>query len=166
MVPVGSDKVPCQRLTDGVTSNRNNGGGGVLLTDLRWVQTVLQIPATHSQWGQKPNSPRLLLAVFDAGHQNTAVTILSQPMWVKIVKFRKIIMQRYASATDLLSSQGCLVHDRAYMSLSASEAMVAFSYMDQAKSHSSTPPAAIALQYTVVFKLGLILERLIQVIKC
>lgn len=44
--------------------------------------------------------------------------------------------------------------------------MVAFLNMDQAKSHSSTPPAAIALQYTVVFKLGLILERLWKVTKC
>lgn len=80
MVPVGSDKVPRQRLTDGVTSNRNNGGGGILLTDLGRVQTVLQIPATHSQSGQKHNSPHLLFAVFDAGNQNTAVTVLSQHM--------------------------------------------------------------------------------------
>lgn len=49
MVPVCSDKVPCQRLTDGVTCNGNNGGGGILLTDLLWVQAILQIPATHSQ---------------------------------------------------------------------------------------------------------------------
>lgn len=82
------------------------------------------------------------------------------------MSFRTVIVQHYVSATDLLSSQGCLVHDRAYMSLSASEAMVAFLNMDQAKSHSSTPPAAIALQYTVVFKLGLILERLWKVTKC
>lgn len=50
------------------------------------------------------------------------------------------------------------------MSLSASEAMVAALYMDQAKSHSSIPPAAMALQYTVDFKLALMLERLIKVI--
>lgn len=50
------------------------------------------------------------------------------------------------STTDLLSSQGVLVQDIAYRSLSASEAMEAFLYMDQAKSHSSTPPDAIALQ--------------------
>lgn len=55
-------------------------------------------------------------------------------------------IQHDASATDLFSSHGCLVQDRAYMSLSASEAMVAFLYMDQAKSHSFAPPAAIALQ--------------------
>lgn len=57
------------------------------------------------------------------------------------------------------------MQDRAYISLSASEAMVAFLYMDQAKSHSSTPPAASALQYTVDFKLGLILEQLIRMMK-
>lgn len=62
------------------------------------------------------------------------------------------------SVTDLISSQGCLVQDRPYISLSASEAMVAFLYMDQAKSHSFTPPAAIALQYTVDFRLGWMLE--------
>lgn len=69
------------------------------------------------------------------------------------------------TATDLFSSQGCLVQDRACMSFSASEAMVAFLYMDQAKSHSSTPPAAIALQYTVLFKLALILEWLIKMLR-
>lgn len=58
-----------------------------------------------------------------------------------------------------------MVQDRAYMSLSASEAMEAFLYMDQAKSHSSTPPAAIALQYTVDFKLALILEELTKMTK-
>lgn len=69
------------------------------------------------------------------------------------------------TATDLFSSQGSLVQDRADISLSASEAMVAFLYMDQAKSHSSTPPAAIALQYTVLFKFGLILEWLMKMIR-
>lgn len=78
---------------------------------------------------------------------------------------KESIIQLSVTATDLVSSQGCLLQDRAYMSFSASEAMVAFLYMDQAKSHSSTPPAAIALQYTVDFKLGLILERLIKMIK-
>lgn len=58
-----------------------------------------------------------------------------------------------------------MVQDRAYISLSASEAMVAFLYMDQAKSHSSTPPAASAPQYTVDFKLGLILEQIIRMMK-
>lgn len=67
--------------------------------------------------------------------------------------------------TDLFSSQGSLVQDRAYMSLSASEAMVAFLYMDQAKFHSSTPPAAIALQYTVDLKLGLMLGELVKMVK-
>lgn len=53
-----------------------------------------------------------------------------------------------------------MVQDRAYKSFSASEAMVAFLYIPQAKSHSTTPPSAIALQYTVVLKLGLILDGL------
>lgn len=47
---------------------------------------------------------------------------------------------------DLFSSQGLLVQDMAYSSLSASEAKEAFLNMDQAKSHSSAPPAAMALQ--------------------
>lgn len=68
MVPVGSDKVPGQRLADGVTSNVNNGDDGILLTDLLWVQTILQIPETHSQGGQKPNMH----------HQNCAVTTTCQ----------------------------------------------------------------------------------------
>lgn len=71
-------------------------------------------------------------------------------------------MQPNVSLTDLFSSHGCLVQDRAYRSLSASEAMVAFLYIDQAKSHSFTPPAAIALQYTVTFKLGVIQEALMD----
>lgn len=48
MVPVGSDKVPHQSLTDGVVSDVNDGGGSILLADLLWVQTILQIPETHS----------------------------------------------------------------------------------------------------------------------
>lgn len=68
------------------------------------------------------------------------------------------IIRHDVSATDLLSSHGSLVQDRACMSLSASDAMVAFLYMDHAKSHSFTPPAAMALQYTVDFKLELMLE--------
>lgn len=51
-----------------------------------------------------------------------------------------------------------MVHDRAAISLLASEATAAFLYMDHAKSHSFTPPPAIALQYTVDLKLGLMLE--------
>ncbi len=51
--PVGSDKVPCQRLTNGWTSNRNNCGGGILLADLQGVQTIFQIPETQSQCWQK-----------------------------------------------------------------------------------------------------------------
>lgn len=66
------------------------------------------------------------------------------------------------SGPYLFSSQGSLVQDRACMSLSASEAMVAFSYMDQAKFHSSTPPSLIALQYTTDFKFALILEPLMR----
>ena len=49
MVPVGSDKVPCQRLTDGVTSNVSDGKGGILLTDHLGVQTILKVPETHTQ---------------------------------------------------------------------------------------------------------------------
>uniref|UniRef100_A0A3Q3EDC4 Mesoderm posterior aa n=1 Tax=Labrus bergylta TaxID=56723 RepID=A0A3Q3EDC4_9LABR len=48
MVPVGSDEVPRQRLTDGVCSDISDGESSILLTDLLWVQTILQIPATHS----------------------------------------------------------------------------------------------------------------------
>lgn len=62
----------------------------------------------------------------------------------------------------LFSSQGSLAQDRAYMSFSASEAMVAFLYISHAKSHSFTPPAAIALQYTVDLKLALMLEGLMK----
>ena len=67
--------------------------------------------------------------------------------------------------TDLFSNQGCRVQDSAYMSLSASEAMVALLYIFQAKSHSVTPPSAIALQYTVDLKLGLILEGVIKLMR-
>lgn len=49
IVPFGSDKGPCQRLTDGVASNGNDGGGGVLFTDIARDQTIIQIPETHSQ---------------------------------------------------------------------------------------------------------------------
>lgn len=63
---------------------------------------------------------------------------------------------------DLLSSHGCLVQARACMSFSCSEAMVAFWYRDQAKSHSSSPPSLIALQYTTDFRLGLILGQMIK----
>jgi len=41
---------------------------------------------------------------------------------------------------------------------SASVAMVAFLNCDQANSHSSAPPAAMALQYTVVRRLGSMLD--------
>lgn len=66
------------------------------------------------------------------------------------------------STPYLFSSQGSLVQVRACMSLSASEAMVVFSYMDQAKFHSFTPPSLIALQYTTDFKFGLIQEPLMR----
>lgn len=48
MGPIGSDKVPSQSLADGVAGNVNDGEGGILLTDLLWVQTILQIPETYS----------------------------------------------------------------------------------------------------------------------
>lgn len=57
----------------------------------------------------------------------------------------------------LLSSHGCLAHDKADLSLTASAATVAFLYIVQQKSHSSTPPAAMALQYTVDLRFGWIL---------
>lgn len=61
--------------------------------------------------------------------------------------------------SDLLSNQGCFVQARAERSFSASEAISAFVNSDHAKSHSAAPPAAIALQYTVVRRLGWILKR-------
>lgn len=61
----------------------------------------------------------------------------------------------------LLSSHGCLVQARACMSFSASEAMLAFLYKDQAKSHSASPPSLIALQYTTDFRLGFILDKMV-----
>lgn len=51
-----------------------------------------------------------------------------------------------ASSLDLLSSQGLRVQDRPYRSFSDSDSRLAFWYMDQAKSHSFTPPDAMALQ--------------------
>ncbi len=60
---------------------------------------------------------------------------------------------------DLLSSQGCVVQARAERSLSASVAMVVFLNCDQANSHSLTPPAVMALQYTVERRLGWILKN-------
>ncbi len=60
--------------------------------------------------------------------------------------------------THLFNSQGSLVHDRPYNSFPASAAMVLFLNIFHPKSHSSTPPAAMALQYTVTFRFGGILE--------
>lgn len=51
-----------------------------------------------------------------------------------------------------------MVQARACIMVLASEAMVAFLYMLHRKSHSASPPAAIALQYTVDFRFGLILK--------
>lgn len=59
----------------------------------------------------------------------------------------------------LLSSHGCLVQDKADLSLTASAATVAFLNIFQQKSHSSTPPAAMALQYTVDLRFGWILTN-------
>lgn len=44
VAPSGSHKVPSQRLSDRVTSDVSDGRCGVLLTDLLWVQTIVQIP--------------------------------------------------------------------------------------------------------------------------
>lgn len=98
------------------------------------------------------------------GSSSWTWVMLQNDPWMTITNTENI-MSLCVSATHLFSSQGCLVQDRACISLSASEAIVAFLYMDQAKSHSSTPPAASALQYTVDFKLGLILEQLIRLLK-
>lgn len=51
-----------------------------------------------------------------------------------------------------------MVQARACIIFLASEAMVAFLYMLHRKSHSASPPAAMALQYTVDFRFGLILK--------
>lgn len=59
----------------------------------------------------------------------------------------------------LFNSQDSLLHDRANKSVIASAAMLAFLYIFQPKSHSSTPPEAIALQYTVLFRSGWILDK-------
>lgn len=42
--PSSPDKVPCQRLTNHITGNVDNGGGGILLSDHVWIQSVFQIP--------------------------------------------------------------------------------------------------------------------------
>lgn len=57
----------------------------------------------------------------------------------------------------LLSSHGCLVQDKADLSLTTSAATVAFLNIFQQKSHSSCPPAEMALQYTVDLRFGWIL---------
>lgn len=61
--------------------------------------------------------------------------------------------------TYLLSTHVCLVQDKADLSLSASAAIVAFLNIFQQKSHSSSPPAAMALQYTVDLRFGWILNN-------
>ena len=50
VVPVGPDKVPGQRLTQGVPRDGVDHGCGVLLADSLRVQTVLQVPG--GQGGQ------------------------------------------------------------------------------------------------------------------
>lgn len=59
--------------------------------------------------------------------------------------------------TDLSSSHVLLVHASADMSLRASLATEALMNWDQANSHSASPPAAMALQYTAERRLGWIL---------
>ncbi len=61
--------------------------------------------------------------------------------------------------SNLSKSVVFFAHARADISLSASIAMVAFLNICQPKSHSSAPPEASALQYTVDLKLGWILEK-------
>lgn len=54
----------------------------------------------------------------------------------------------------LLISHGCVVQARAERSFSASVATLLFWNWAQAKLHSASPPAAMALQYTVSRRLG------------
>lgn len=51
--PSCSDKVPCQRLTNHVACNVDNGGCGILLSDEVRIKGILQIPkkAEHAQAG-------------------------------------------------------------------------------------------------------------------
>lgn len=42
--PLSPDKVPCQRLSNHVVCNVDNGGCGILFPDQGWIQRVLQIP--------------------------------------------------------------------------------------------------------------------------
>lgn len=64
--------------------------------------------------------------------------------------------------SNLSKSLVSFAQARADMSLSASIPM-AFLNISQPKSHSSAPPEAIALQYTVDLKLGWILEKEIRI---
>lgn len=68
-------------------------------------------------------------------------------------------VNKAADEPDLSRSHGCLVQARAARSFSASVAMEAFRNLDQAKFHSTAPPAAMALQYTVERRLAWILKR-------
>lgn len=49
VIPVRLDEVPRQRLTVHVLGDVDDGGGGVLLPDLAWIQSVLQIPEEQNQ---------------------------------------------------------------------------------------------------------------------
>lgn len=139
--PVCTDKVPCQGLTDTVTSNRGNNRGGVHPTDLLSVQTISQVPETHN-----------IKVSWSGGKKRIPTCKICQ-------KSPKQNWNHKCVICYLLSSHGFLVQARAFMSFSASEATVAFLYKDQAKSHSASPPSRIALQYTTDFRLGLILDE-------
>jgi len=58
----------------------------------------------------------------------------------------------------LFNSHGSLVHARPDNRSSSSAAIVLFLNISHPKFHSSTPPAAMALQYTVLLRFGGILE--------
>ena len=45
LFPVASDKVPSQRLPQGIAGNVDDGGGGILLPDVLRIQSVTQVPA-------------------------------------------------------------------------------------------------------------------------
>lgn len=47
--PSSPNKVPGQRLTNHIISNVDDGGGGVLLPDLLWIQGVFQVSDRSKQ---------------------------------------------------------------------------------------------------------------------
>lgn len=47
--PSSPNKVPGQRLANHVIGDVDDGGGGVLLPDLLWIQSVFQVPDRSEQ---------------------------------------------------------------------------------------------------------------------